>query len=64
MVTCFKELWVFVLKRIILGLPWWLSPGCSLEGLVLKLKLQYFGHLHYANTFLYHVFGTSKDVKS
>ena len=21
------------------------SPGCSLEGLVLKLKLQYFGHL-------------------
>ena len=45
MVTCFKELWVFVLKRIILGLPWWLSPGCSLEGLVLKLKLQYFGHL-------------------
>ena len=22
-----------------------ISPGCSLEGLVLKLKLQYFGHL-------------------
>ena len=22
-----------------------LSPGCSLEGLMLKLKLQYFGHL-------------------
>ena len=21
------------------------SPGCSLEGLMLKLKLQYFGHL-------------------
>ena len=21
------------------------SPGCSLEGLILKLKLQYFGHL-------------------
>ena len=22
-----------------------ISPGCSLEGMVLKLKLQYFGHL-------------------
>ena len=22
-----------------------ISPGCSLEGLILKLKLQYFGHL-------------------
>ena len=27
----------FTLKEI--------SPGCSLEGLMLKLKLQYFGHL-------------------
>ena len=27
----------FLLKEI--------SPGCSLEGLMLKLKLQYFGHL-------------------
>ena len=27
----------FILKEI--------SPGCSLEGLRLKLKLQYFGHL-------------------
>ena len=27
----------FILREI--------SPGCSLEGLVLKLKLQYFGHL-------------------
>ena len=27
----------FILKEI--------SPGCSLEGLKLKLKLQYFGHL-------------------
>ena len=26
----------FILKEI--------SPGCSLEGLMLKLKLQYFGH--------------------
>ena len=24
---------------------WEVSPGCSLEGLMLKLKLQYFGHL-------------------
>ena len=27
----------FILKEI--------NPGCSLEGLMLKLKLQYFGHL-------------------
>ena len=28
-----------------------ISPGCSLEGLMLKLKLQYFGHLiiHWKN---------------
>ena len=25
--------------------PKQISPGCSLEGLMLKLKLQYFGHL-------------------
>ena len=40
----------------VLGVPWTargsnqsilkeISPGCSLEGLMLKLKLQYFGHL-------------------
>ena len=39
-----------------MGVPWTakrsnqsilkeMSPGCSLEGLMLKLKLQYFGHL-------------------
>ena len=29
-----------------------ISPGCSLEGLILKLKLQYFGHLmQRANSF-------------
>ena len=37
------ELWCWrrlsILKEI--------SPGCSLEGLMLKLKLQYFGHLMY-----------------
>ena len=32
-----KEIHQSILKEI--------SPGCSLEGLVLKLKLQYFGHL-------------------
>ena len=42
--------------RRLLGDPWMarrftqsvlkeISPGCSLEGLMLKLKLQYFGHL-------------------
>ena len=24
---------------------YWISPGISLEGMMLKLKLQYFGHL-------------------
>ena len=32
-----KEIKPFILKEI--------SPGCSLEGMMLKLKLQYFGHL-------------------
>ena len=30
----------------VLGVHWKeISPGCSLEGLMLKLKLQHFGHL-------------------
>ena len=46
------ELWCL---RRLLRIPWTarrsnqsilkISPGCSLEGLMLKLKLQYFGHL-------------------
>ena len=47
------ELWCW---RRVLRVPWTarrsnqsilkeISPGCSLEGLMLKLKLQYFGHL-------------------
>ena len=46
------ELWCW---RRLLRAPWparrsnqsilKISPGCSLEGLILKLKLQYFGHL-------------------
>ena len=47
------ELWCWI---TLLGVPWTarrsnqsilkeISPGCSLEGLRLKLKLQYFGHL-------------------
>ena len=47
------ELWCF---RRFLRVPWTarrsnqsilkeISPGCSLEGMMLKLKLQYFGHL-------------------
>ena len=47
------ELWCW--RRLLRG-PWTarrsnqsilkeISPGCSLEGLMLKLKLQYFGHL-------------------
>ena len=34
----------FILKDI--------SPGCSLEGMMLKLKLQYFGHLMQRNNSL------------
>ena len=51
-----KELMLLMLWRRLLSVPWTarrynqcileeLSPGCSLEGLMLKLKLQYFGHL-------------------
>ena len=47
------KLWCW---RRLLGVPWTarrsnqsnlkeINPGCSLEGLMLKLKLQYFGHL-------------------
>ena len=47
------ELWCW---RTLLRVPWTtrrsnqsilkeISPGCSLEGVMLKLKLQYFGHL-------------------
>ena len=47
------EVWCW---RRLLRVPWTarrsnqsilkeVSPGCSLEGLMLKLKLQYFGHL-------------------
>ena len=47
--------WTVVLRRL-LRVPWTarrsnqsilkeISPGCSLEGMTLKLKLQYFGHL-------------------
>ena len=32
-------------KEINQSIPKERSPGCSLEGLMLKLKLQYFGHL-------------------
>ena len=37
-----SSLWSWILKESILKE---ISPGCSLEGLMLKLKLQYFGHL-------------------
>ena len=38
------ELWCW---RRLLRVPWTarISPGCSLEGMMLKLKLQYFGYL-------------------
>ena len=54
------ELWCW---RRLLRVPWTarrfnqsilkeISPGCSLEGLMLKLKLQYFGHLIWRLTHL------------
>ena len=32
-------------KEIQPSIPKEISPGCSLEGMTLKLKFQYFGHL-------------------
>ena len=32
-------------RRSSQSIPKEISPGCSLEGLMMKLKLQYFGHL-------------------
>ena len=40
--TCYLLLLHNVLSKILLKE---ITPGCSLEGLMLKLKLQYFGHL-------------------
>ena len=34
-----------IARRSNQSIPKEISPGCSLEGLMLKLKLQYFGHL-------------------
>ena len=34
-------------RRYNQSIPKEISPGCSLEGLMLKLKLQYFGHVGY-----------------
>ena len=38
-----------------------ISPGCSLEGLMLKLKLQYFGHLNAKNWLIGKDPDTGKD---
>ena len=35
----------WIARRSNPSLPKEISPGCSLEGLMLRLKLQYFGHL-------------------
>ena len=35
----------WIARRSNQSIPKEISPGCSLEGLMLKLKLQYFGHL-------------------
>ena len=35
----------WIARRSNQSIPKEISPGCSLEGIMLKLKLQYFGHL-------------------
>ena len=44
---CWRRLWrvPWTAKRSNQSILKEVSPGCSLEGLMLKLKLQYFGHL-------------------
>ena len=39
------ELWCWTARRSSQSILKEISPGCSLEGVILKLKLQYFGHL-------------------
>ena len=54
--------WTVVLRRL-LRVPWTarrsnqsilkeISPGCSWEGLMLKLKLQYFGHMMWPKSYI------------
>ena len=63
------ELWCW---RRLLRVPWTarrsnqsilkeISPGCSLEGLMLKLKLQYFGHLIAKSWFIWKDPDAGKD---
>ena len=44
---CWRRLWrvPWTARRSNQSILKEISPGCSLEGLMLKLKLQYFGHL-------------------
>ena len=41
----FTKLIVVIISQYIQSILKEISPGCSLEGLMLKLNLQYFGHL-------------------
>ena len=65
----FSELWCW---RRLLRVPWTarisnqsmlneISPGCLLEGLMLKLKLQHFGHLMQKNWFTWKDPDAGKD---
>ena len=65
------ELWCW---RRVLRVPWTarrstqsilkeISPGCSLEGLMLKLKIQYFGHLMWrVDSFEKSVYGKTTTI--
>ena len=66
--SCF---WTVVLR--LLRVPWTarrsnqsilkeVSPGCSLEGLMLKLKLQYFGHLNVESWLIWKDPNAGKDL--
>ena len=54
--TKYREFFFLCMLMRLMRIPWTarrsnqsilkeISPGCSLEGMMLKLKLQYFGHL-------------------
>ena len=45
MQKCYLMLYPWTARRSNQSILKEISPGCSLEGLLLKLKLQYFGHL-------------------
>ena len=67
--------WTVVLEKTLERVPWIarrsnqsilkeISPGCSLEGLMLKLKLQYFGHWMQRNDSFEKILMLGKKLKT